>query len=113
MRKYALVTGASEGIGRAFALKLKEQEYLVTSVARSEEKLKVLVKELGSDHKYIVADLSSEKGQETVVKELETQRYSLLINNAGVGTVGNFTSVPIQTQLKMIQLNCIAVVRTA
>lgn len=111
MSKSALVTGASEGIGRAFAVRLAKEGYQVTAVARSEAKLKALVGELGSAHKYAVADLSETSGQDRCVQLLQKESFQLLVNNAGVGTVGAFTDVPVERQLAMFHLNCEAVVK--
>jgi hypothetical protein len=57
-QKKALVTGASSGIGYVFANELGKDGYLVTCVARSEDKLKNLVRTLGEEHQFIAADLS-------------------------------------------------------
>ncbi|HTK83628.1 MAG TPA: SDR family NAD(P)-dependent oxidoreductase [Patescibacteria group bacterium] len=113
MSKKALVTGASEGIGQAIARRLKEEGYLVTSVARSADKLKTFTAELGSGHDLIVADLSTVAGQGKIADALEKGNYNLLINNAGVGTVGAFTEVPLEKQMAMLSLNAAAVVRLA
>ena len=113
MAKKALVTGASEGIGQAIARKLKDEGYLITSVARSETKLKAFTQELGAGHDYIVADLSIEAGQNKIAGALDAQHYDVLINNAGVGTVGDFTDVPLDRQISMLRLNAEAVVRLA
>ncbi len=104
-----MVTGASEGIGHSFAKRLAKEGYQVTAVARTEAKLKQLLSEIGSTHAYIVADLSTEEGQDKVAMALKEQHFDLLINNAGVGTVGAFFQVPLQKQKKMLRLNCEAV----
>lgn len=113
MDKRALVTGASEGIGRAFAKKLAGEGFKVTVVARTEAKLKSLVQEMGTEHCQIVADLSTEAGQKKVCEELESHHYDLLVNNAGVGTYGPFTDVSLDRQVHMMRLNCEAVMRLA
>ena len=113
MSKKALITGASEGIGRAFAVALARDGHSITAVARSENKLQELVKELGPKHKYIVADLTSQDGQEQVARELTSEKYNLLVNNAGVGSVGNFRDTAVEKLLHMMHLNCDAVVRLA
>jgi uncharacterized protein len=105
MEKRALVTGASEGIGFVFAKRLAAEGYEVTAVARTEAKLKALVEELGGKHAYLVADLCTETGQKIVAEKLKETGYDLLVNNAGVGTVGRFTQVPLEKQRKMIRLN--------
>ncbi|MBP6217896.1 MAG: SDR family NAD(P)-dependent oxidoreductase [Oligoflexales bacterium] len=109
MSKKALVTGASEGIGRVFAKKLAAEGFLVTAVARNEALLKSLMTEIKGGHDYLVADLSREDGQKLVAKRLE-QGYQLLVNNAGVGVVGEFTSSSLTNQINMMHLNCDALV---
>lgn len=111
MSKSGLVTGGSEGIGRAFAERLAKEGYAVTVVARNEAKLKDLVSTLGSQAKFIVADLSNEAGQKKVEQAVETGKFDLLVNNAGVGTQGQFTEIPYEKQISMLRLNCEALTR--
>ncbi len=103
--KYALVTGASSGIGRVFAIRLAKDGFVVTAVARNEAKLKELISQLGAKHSYINADLSTTAGLEKIQAELIAKKYDLLINNAGVGTQGKFTEIPYQKQMSMLHLN--------
>jgi short-subunit dehydrogenase len=113
-KKRALVTGASEGIGRVFALRLSEEGYAVTVVARNGARLESLLKELaGEGHRKLVADLSTAAGVASVVAEIDgkmTERYALLVNNAGVGGVGDFSEQPIERVREMIGLNVSALV---
>jgi short-subunit dehydrogenase len=109
MTKRAMVTGASEGIGYEIAKRLKQAGYEVTGVARSEAKLASLVREIGGDT--LQADLSTEAGQDAVVARLASQKYDLLVNNAGVGVEGAFTDAPLDKQLAMMRLNCDALVK--
>ncbi|MDZ4081878.1 MAG: SDR family NAD(P)-dependent oxidoreductase [Bdellovibrionales bacterium] len=111
MTKTALVTGGSNGIGKAFAERLASEGYAVTVVARSEAKLKALTEKLGPKHSYQVADLSSDDGQRKIQALIESGKFDLLVNNAGVGTVGSFTETPFDQQMAMFRLNCEAVVR--
>jgi short-subunit dehydrogenase len=110
MGKMALITGASEGIGKVFAIRLAKSGYQVTAVARRENKLKELIQTLGAGHQVLAADLSTSEGQNLVAKKLEMNKYDILVNNAGVGTVGAFTQVPLEKQMAMIRLNCEALV---
>lgn len=107
--KKALVTGASEGIGRAFVTLLSAAGYKVTAVARNEGRLKELVRDIpGTD--YIVADLTSREGVSAVEGRLKYDKYNLLINNAGIGIFGHFHEMPASDSLKMMNLNCTALV---
>jgi short-subunit dehydrogenase len=108
----ALVTGASEGIGRAFAQKLAKRGYRVTAVARNSARLDSLLSELeGGGHHKIVADLSTEAGLANVVGELtKSDPFSLLVNNAGFGLVDEFAETPIAKHREMIFLNITALV---
>jgi short-subunit dehydrogenase len=107
--KRALVTGASEGIGFHIAKKLSANGYKVTVVARSADKLAAVASELGGDS--VVADLSTEEGVKAVCDRIDSERYDVVVNNAGVGTVGGFTDVPLDRQMAMLRLNCDALVR--
>ncbi len=112
-QKRALVTGASEGIGREFALQLAKAGFLVTAVARNEVRLKELVLEMGEGCGYMLADLSSGEGIGATAAELRAQHYDLLINNAGHGIRGKFYEIPLQKHLRMLDLNVTALVSLA
>jgi short-subunit dehydrogenase len=110
-KKSALVTGASSGIGKVFARRLAQDGYSVTCVSRSRDKLEDLVHELGQDHRILVADLSDRAQLKRVVDELESSRYSLLVNNAGYGIYGRFDELPADQQEHMMFVNMNALVR--
>ncbi|MGK8558141.1 SDR family NAD(P)-dependent oxidoreductase [Nocardia gipuzkoensis] len=106
----ALVTGASAGIGRAFAISLAAQGYSVTALARGVDGLETLMAELGTGHDYLAADLSTEEGLQAAAERLRRGRYTLLINNAGTAAHGDFAAVPVESALATLDLNCRAVV---
>ncbi|WP_327354699.1 SDR family NAD(P)-dependent oxidoreductase [Streptomyces sp. NBC_01304] len=122
----ALITGASEGLGRAFALALAAEGHTVTAVARTEHRLLALMAELAElaelselgpgDHDFIVADLATPEGIGTVADALTDAKgtkgapYDLLVNNAGLAHAGPFTDTPVDRAGPMIRLNCEAVV---
>ena len=103
----ALITGASEGIGRALAVKLAERGYAITAVARNADRLDSLLALLGgSGHRKIVADLTTEAGLALVAREItDSDHYSLLANNAGFGSVGDFVETPLSRHREMVFLN--------
>lgn len=111
-----LITGASSGIGEAFARRLAADGHDLVLVARSEKALHELCDELMLRHKitahYVVLDLS-EFGADRKLFE-ETERHDMqvewLINNAGFGSVGDFANLDIDRELQMIELNVSAVV---
>ena len=83
----------------------------ITCVARSGDKLRNLVKELGEGHRVLTADLSDSKDLQRVADDLEKTRYSLLVNNAGYGVYGRFDELPIDKQEHMMFVNMNALVR--
>jgi short-subunit dehydrogenase len=106
-----LITGASSGIGEAFARKLAAQGHDLLLVARSEDKLVALCNELGRNHnvraQYVAIDLTEHEAParllaETVERNLE---IDLLINNAGFGSMGDFANLDLELEVKMIDLN--------
>ena len=104
----ALITGASNGLGRDFAIKLANMGYDLVLVARSEDKLDHLQNELKDkvEVKTEVMDLSA---KDNVYKLYEKyhNKIDLLINNAGFGTFGTFTQTDLDNELNMIDLNVI------
>ncbi|OGW18175.1 MAG: hypothetical protein A2X56_06540 [Nitrospirae bacterium GWC2_57_13] len=110
-KKTALVTGASSGIGAVFARELAREGYTVTCVARSQDKLQGLVKELGSGHRILVADLADSIQLQTVAADVESSGYSLLVNNAGYGIYGRFEEVSFERQEHLMTVNMNALVR--
>lgn len=109
--KRAMVTGASEGLGRSFALQLARQGYSITAVARNEERLRSLLQELedldlGGDHDILPADLSSEAGVVLCLERIRAQPYQLLINNAGISHFGDFAALSLASQQATLRLNC-------
>ncbi len=111
-----LITGASSGIGAAFARKLAARGRNVLLVARSEDKLIALCSELGRltsiRAQYLTLDLeqpdaAAQLFEETQKRELE---IDMLINNAGFGSMGDFAKLDLNRELEMIHLNITALV---
>ena len=109
--KTTLITGASSGIGEAFARRLAAEGHDVLLVARSEEKLIALCNELGLNHnvraQYFVADLSVPDSPARLLEETRERdlEIDLLINNAGFGSMGEFGQLDLERELNMIDLN--------
>lgn len=111
MSKTALVTGASSGIGEVFARELAREGFAVTCAARSRDKLEALVKDLGSGHRALAADLANPGQLQSVIDDLERTPYSLLVNNAGYGLYGRFIDLPLDRQEHLMAVNMNALVR--
>lgn len=111
MEEYILITGASSGIGYHMAIQLAEKGQNLILVARSEEKLKKLQEELISIYKIsvycMVKDLSLVDNAIELYGEVLERNLLVtgLVNNAGVGTYGEFIETSLEEELKMIDLN--------
>lgn len=116
MEKYALVTGASKGIGREIATQLAGKGYHLLLVARAETELSQLTGQLARQYRvkvqFLPCDLSEPGAAAKVSKWCGaiTPSLSVLINNAGYGTWGNFGDLGLEAQMNMLQLNVNAVV---
>jgi hypothetical protein len=107
----ALITGASSGIGAAFARRLAPSAELVL-VGRDETKLEELRRELPrASVQLVAADLATREGCETVVRAAEEARVDLLVNNAGLGTLGDVLEVEPEKLETMVEVNALAPVR--
>lgn len=114
---YALITGASKGIGKVIALELAAKGYPVAIVARSEDLLKEVADEIRSrakvDVKYLALDLSAPESAKQVFDWTLHQNInvSILVNNAGYGLSGAFESYPLEQHVNMLQVNCTTLVQ--
>lgn len=104
--KKALITGASEGIGRVFAQRLAREGYTITAVARNQSRLEALTKELGEGHDWLVADLSTPGGMKAAAGRIAESGYDLVVNNAGFGGYGKFHEVDVEKFESMLATNC-------
>ncbi|WP_228099110.1 SDR family oxidoreductase [Pedobacter sp. MC2016-24] len=111
MEQYALITGASKGIGKSMAIQLAKSGYQLLLIARSEAELQLLSTQLKTDFKIKVGilaiDLSIADSSKTVADwcKQETSQLSILINNAGFGLWGDFENLELQEQMNMLRLN--------
>lgn len=109
-RRLALVTGASSGIGAAFAREFARRGWDLALVARREDRLKDMAEELkaqfGVDSLVIAADLSKPDAPETIVKAVSDagRQIDALVNNAGVGRPGAFVELSWEDQAQFMEL---------
>ncbi|WP_410982213.1 3-ketoacyl-ACP reductase [Bacillus cereus] len=112
--KNALITGAGRGIGRAVAIALAKEGVNVGLLARSEENLKAVAKEVeaeGVKAVIVTADVSSYEEVTTAIETLKSGLGSIdiLINNAGISKFGKFLELEVADWEKIIQVNLMGV----
>jgi len=116
-RRCALVTGASTGIGAAFAHRLAADRYDLIVVARGRERLDELATDLRTQHggevEVLPADLTHSAELRVVEKVVTDANVDLLVNNAGFGTVGTFAQLDVAKEEEEIRLNVVALMRLA
>jgi short-subunit dehydrogenase len=114
--KYALITGASSGIGYELAKLFAHDGKNVVVVARSRDRLEDLKKELENKHgmkvKVLVKDLSKSEAPQEISSELEKEHIEIdvLVNNAGFGLYSLFFQTELQEELKMVQVHVASLV---
>lgn len=110
--EWALVTGASAGIGTAFVRALAREGVSCVLTARREERLRELAAEVESRHgvrtRVVAADLAAADGPERVLDAVRDLEISILVNNAGFGGAGHFERQNPDVLHQMVSLNCIA-----
>jgi short-subunit dehydrogenase len=110
---WAVVTGASDGIGRAFAIELASQGFNLVLVARRANLMEVLAGELMRAHKVVcrvfVADMADVNAVQSLLAYTADLDVGLLVAAAGFGTSGLFLNTPLDVESNMVAVNCIAV----
>jgi hypothetical protein len=105
----ALVTGASDGIGRAFAAALAAEGFDLILAARRRPALAALAEDLAARHgvsvEVVAADLGTEAGLAELLAATEGRDIGLLVAAAGFGTSGRFVEAELATELDMLAVN--------
>lgn len=114
-KSYAVVTGASSGIGAGYARYLAKHGSDLLLVARRQEQLEALSSSLRTEHGVKVdtlcADLADASGLEEVEREIAGSSVTMLVNNAGAGGLGPTAAKGVEVQQRLIDLNVTALAR--
>jgi short-subunit dehydrogenase len=111
--EWAVVTGASSGIGLELATQLADAGINLVINSRNFENLKEVEKDLKSKHlveiKIVDADVSEAAGIDKIIQATQGLNVGLLITSAGYGTSGLFLDTSLYTEINMLRVNCEAV----
>jgi uncharacterized protein len=114
---YALITGASKGIGRAIARELASKKFNVLLVARSENLLTELAGEIEKNYNvqchYLVSDLSKQEATNDIYNWCIDQKFAvkILVNNAGYGLSGSFETRTVKEHIDMINVSVLSTIK--
>ncbi len=108
--RFACITGASSGIGEAFARALPATTHLLLH-GRDRERLAVLEAALAAPERQVLtlaSDLATEEGRAALLRAAEPLPLDLLINNAGIGAYGPWRSIAPEREREMLEVNVLA-----
>ncbi len=109
MNGLALVTGASSGIGRAFALRLGAEGYDLVAVGRRGDRLDQLAAALPDvEVRPLIADLGTDAGVQAVAEVCAAEELTVLINNAGVAHYMPFAELPAEEASELLHVKVVA-----
>ena len=109
MPKLALITGASSGIGRAYAERLATDGFDLIAVGRRQERLEELKASLSDvTVEPLAADLATDEGIDTVAEVCATRPLTMLVNNAGVAHYMPFAELPAEQAAELIRVKELA-----
>ena len=110
--EWALVTGASAGIGVEFARALARQGMSCVLTARREDRLRVLATELEQQYhvatRVVAVDLAAPQGADQLADAIKDMQIDVFINNAGLGYAGRFDKQDTERLRTLVQVNCVA-----
>jgi short-subunit dehydrogenase len=113
--KWAILTGASSGIGRALAFELASHGFNVFLTARNEAALAEVAEAcrrgFGVESEVFPADLADRDSTDRLIRVLSDRRFEVLVNNAGFGVKGDFAGTDIRDELRLLEVHLVALLR--
>lgn len=106
--KTALITGATSGIGMEFARRYAMEGYRLILVGRRLERMDAFEKETGVTVRKIVKDISTVEACKELLNDVFDETIDVFINNAGFGDAGEFIKADLEKEIRMIQVNDVA-----
>lgn len=113
MKKTAVVTGASSGLGAIFAEQLAQRGFSLVLAGRDRTRLEAVKQRIGTgtDVELVVGDLAANDGVEELIARLDGRAIDVLVNNAGFGTYGPFAEIDAGRERELVAVNVDAPVR--
>ncbi len=105
MKNYAVITGASSGLGTEFAKQLSQKGFKIILTARREDRLKELAETLKTECVIVPADLSKTEECHRFFDAIKDKKVDIFVNNAGFGDCAEFLEGDLEKELSMIDLN--------
>lgn len=113
--KWAIITGASSGIGKALAFELARNDFNLFLTARNEIALQEIAEECGSqfdvETEIFRADLADSDSTEKLIEAIANRRFDVLVNNAGFGVKGDFAATDLGEELTMLDVQIAALIK--
>src|SRR5262249_6096138 len=109
-KKWAIITGASSGIGRALAFQFASGGFNVVITGRNEAALRAVAaecsKKYGADADVLIADLSDPQATDGLIRSIlaKSRDYEVLVNNAGFGIHGDFASTDLAENVQLVEV---------
>lgn len=115
MGKWAFITGASSGIGKALAFEFAKNGFSLLLTARNESALKEIAKncetEFAVQTEIFAADLAADNSTDKLCEFVSNKQIDVLVNNAGFGVKGDFAETNIDEELKMLNVQLAALLK--
>ena len=108
---WAVITGASSGLGAIFADQFAKRGHSLVLAGRDEARLKAVAHRIDQNVELVVGDLGTTKGVEDLITQLANREIDVLVNNAGFGTYGPFAEIDAEREHELVAVNVDALVR--